>query len=147
MGLTCLESSFGALRLKISLQIPCRKAQSDILIENQKSHASHASHTSHTLATFSSRSALHQATFKAPSPSRSPFTKNNEALRSRSASQLAVLQLCLTITHQPKDIEWRCENVASANVTAYSGNDTSSYSRQLSPATSDTFCIEGGLLS
>ena len=83
---------------------------------------------------------------KRPPRREAPFT-NNEALRCRSASLLAVLQLCLTITHQPKDIVWRCENVASAKVTAYNGNDTSSYSRQLSPVTSATLCLEGILPS
>ena len=83
-------SYFERSALKSYMKIPCkflvaklssfqqflvsslREALSYLLLENQMSHASHASHTSHPLATFSSRYALHQASFKAPSSSRSP---------------------------------------------------------------------------
>ena len=142
----CLKATSSAPHLKF----PCKflvaklKAISLLKINSPTRHTRRTRPTLWLLSRRAPRSIRPSST--SPPRREAPFT-TNEALRCRSTSQLAVLQLCLTITHQPKDIEWRCENVASANVTAYSGNDTNSYSRQLSPATSDTFCIEGGLLS
>ena len=81
--------------LAIYPEIPCRETQSYLLLENQMSHASHASYTSHTshtshpLTPSSSRSALHQAYFKAPSSSRSAPSSLLESYFERLAQDLA----------------------------------------------------------